>query len=240
MQAPNFFQREPRMRILLIEDDPESADFTTQALEREGHTLTVSADGWDALSRGASETWDLMIVDRMLPHLDGLSLIRMLRAGGVTAPALLLTALGDVTDRVEGFQAGGDDYLVKPFAVAELLARVEALGRRRKPSPAAETRLSVGDLELDLLTRTAQRSGRPLELQDRELRILEQLMRNAGRVVTRSMLLENIWGFQFEPRTNVVESNISRLRTKIGQISDEGPIETVRGVGYRLSGSLSR
>jgi two-component system OmpR family response regulator len=227
------------MRILLIEDDPDSAALTAQALEREGHVVVISPDGRDALVRGACETWDLLIVDRMLPNLDGLSLLRMLRAGGVPAPALLLTALGDVTDRVEGFQAGGDDYLVKPFAVAELLARTEALSRRLKPPTAAETRLSVGDLELDLLTRTALRNGQPLDLQDRELRILEHLMRNAGRVVTRSMILERIWGFHFEPRTNVVESNISRLRAKIGQSSDDGPIETVRGIGYRLSGSFS-
>jgi two-component system OmpR family response regulator len=229
------------MRILLIEDDPQSAALAVQALEREGHSLGIAADGREALARGACEPWDLLIIDRMLPHLDGLSLVRMLRAGGVTAPALFLTALGDVADRVAGLQAGGDDYLVKPFSVAELSARVEALGRRREVARGPVTALQFGDLWLDLLTRTARHGERLVELQNVEFRILERLMRSAGRVVTRSMLLEDIWGIHFEPRTNLVESNISRLRSKIGQSAfATGPIETVRGVGYRLRAESGR
>ena len=221
------------MRILLVEDDKETADYAVQGLAREGHSLRVATDGREALLLASCEDWDLLIVDRMLPHLDGVALMRMLRAGGTTTPALFLTALGEVNDRVAGLQAGGDDYLVKPFALAELAARVEALGRRAQ-RPAPETVLRVGEIEIDLLTHTASRGGDALDLQERELRILEYLMRNAGRVVTRAMLLETIWGFHFTPRTNVVESNISRLRAKLGQASDTGPIETVRGLGYRL------
>ncbi len=222
------------MRILLVEDDRETADYALQGLTREGHSLRVATDGREALLLASCEDWDLLVVDRMLPHLDGLALVRMLRAGGTTTPALFLTALGEVNDRVAGLQAGGDDYLVKPFALAELAARVEALGRRAQRQVPPETVLSVGDIEIDLLTHLARRRGEPLDLQERELRILEYLMRNAGRVVTRTMLLESIWGFHFTPRTNLVESNISRLRTKLGQESDAGPIETVRGLGYRL------
>ena len=223
------------MKILLIEDDEEVAAYAIQGLAREGHLVSHAADGRDGLLRASCESWDLLIVDRMLPQLEGLALVKMLRAGGMSAPALFLTSLGEVTDRVAGLQAGGDDYLVKPFALAELLARVEALGRRRMPAAVAETTLRAGDLEIDLLKRTARRSGKELDLQERELRVLEYLMRSAGRVVKRTMLLENVWGFDFEPRTNLVESNVSRLRTKIGQSSDGGPIQTVRGVGYRLS-----
>jgi len=225
------------MRILIVEDDPETAAHLTLGLEREGHAPVLATDGREGLLRASFEEWDLLIVDRMLPHLDGLALVRMLRAGGVTLPALFLTALGDVTDRVAGLQAGGDDYLVKPFSLAELAARVTALGRRRRAAEKLETVLRAGDLEVDLLTRTARRQGAVLDLQDRELAILEYLIRSAGRVVTRAMLLEEVWGFHFAPRTNLVESNISRLRSKIGQTSDEGPIETVRGIGYRLRAS---
>ncbi|MDE2334137.1 MAG: response regulator transcription factor [Rhodospirillales bacterium] len=221
------------MRILLVEDDRETAEYAVQGLAREGHSLRVATDGREALLLASCEQWELLIVDRMLPHLDGLALVRMLRAGGTATPVLFLTALGEVNDRVAGLQAGGDDYLVKPFALAELAARVEALGRHAQ-RPAPETVLRAGDIEIDLLTHTASRRGEALDVQERELRILEYLMRNAGRVVTRAMLLETIWGFHFTPRTNLVESNISRLRAKLGQTSDEGPIETVRGLGYRL------
>jgi two-component system, OmpR family, response regulator len=233
------------MRILLVEDDRETADYAVQGLAREGHSLRVASEGREALLLAACEPWDLLIVDRMLPHLDGLALVRMLRAGGTITPTLFLTALGDVTDRVAGLQAGGDDYLVKPFALAELVARVEALGRRAQRAEAPETVLRVGDMEMDLLTHTARRQGETLDLQERELRVLEYLMRNAGRVVTRTMLLEKVWGFHFTPRTNLVESNISRLRAKLGQTSDApdadaGPIETVRGLGYRLNAAPRR
>jgi two-component system OmpR family response regulator len=222
------------MKILLIEDDAEVADYAMQGLAREGHLVTRVADGREGLLRASCEAWDLLIVDRRLPQLEGLTLVRMLRAGDVGIPALFLTALGEVTDRVEGLQAGGDDYLVKPFALAELLARVEALGRRQQPPMEPETILRSGDLEIDLLKRAARRSGKTLDLQERELRVLEYLMRSTGRVVTRTMLLEKVWGFDFEPRTNLVESNVSRLRMKIGQSCDVGPIQTVRGVGYRF------
>ncbi|MDE2514745.1 MAG: response regulator transcription factor [Rhodospirillales bacterium] len=222
------------MRILLVEDDREVAACAVYGLIREGYQVAVAADGRDGLLRASCEAWDILIVDRMLPQLDGLALVRMLRAGGTTTPTLFLTALGEVSDRVAGLQAGADDYLVKPFAIAELIARVEALGRRRQAAIVVNTTLRAGDLEIDLLTRKARRKGEILDLQERELRTLEYLMRSAGRVVTRAMVLENVWGFHFQPRTNLVESNISRLRSKIGQASDQGPIETVRGIGYRL------
>ena len=228
------------MRILLVEDDGEVAEYAVQGLTGEGHDVETAADGRQGLLRASSEAWDLLIVDRLLPHVDGLALVRMLRAGGTTTPALFLTALGDVTDRVSGLQAGGDDYLVKPFALAELAARVEALGRRSLGVGAPETILRAGEIEIGLLKRSAYRDQESLNLQERELRILEYLMRNAGRIITRGMLLENVWGFHFEPRTNLVESNISRLRSKIGQTSDAGPIETVRGVGYRFNAGTPR
>lgn len=221
------------MRILLAEDDTEAAGFAVQGLAREGHSLRVAADGREALLLASCESWDLLIVDRMLPQLDGLALVRMLRAGGNATPVLFLTALGEVNDRVTGLQAGGDDYLVKPFALAELAARVEALERAAQRQ-ARETTIRVDDIEIDLLAHSARRGGEALDLQERELRILEYLMRNAGRIVTRAMLLDTIWGFHFTPHTNLVDSNISRLRTKLGQTTDAGPIETVRGLGYRL------
>lgn len=222
------------MKILVVEDDAEAADYIVRGLEPEGHMLTVAVDGRDGLLKASCEKWDLIIVDRMLPQLDGLALLRMLRAGGVNTPSLFLTALGEVTDRVAGLHAGGDDYLVKPFALAELKARIEALTRRRQETTASKTELRVGELLIDLLARTAFYRGERLDLQERELRILEYLMRHAGQVVTRTMLLENVWEFHFQPRTNLVESNISRLRTKIGKSSGDEIIETVRGVGYVL------
>jgi len=222
------------MKILVIEDDAEAAEFIVRGLEPEGYVLAVATDGRDGLLRASCEEWDLLIIDRMLPQLDGLTLVRMLRAGGMHIPSLFLTALGEVADRVVGLQAGGDDYLVKPFALAELKARIEALGRRRHEMAASETVLRAGELELDLLTRTARYHGERLDLQDREFRILEYLVHHAGRVVTRTMLLEHVWEFHFQPRTNLVESNISRLRTKIGKLSDDEIIQTVRGVGYVL------
>lgn len=228
------------MRILLIEDDAEVADYASCGLIREGHEVARAGDGREGLLRATSEVWDLLIIDRLLPLVDGLALLRMLRAGGTSTPALFLTALGEVTDRVSGLHAGGDDYLTKPFALAELIARVEVLGRRPQPGGSPTTMLQAGDVEIDLLKRSARRGTQPLYLQERELLILEYLMRNANRVVTRTMLLETIWGFHFEPHTNLVESNISRLRSKIGQSSDAGPIETVRGVGYRFNGAATQ
>jgi two-component system OmpR family response regulator len=220
------------VRILLIEDDTETAEYVVAGLQTEGHDLEVAADGRQGLLRAASETWDLLIVDRMLPGLDGVAVVRTLRASDIGTPALFLTTMGGIDDRVSGLNAGGDDYLVKPFAFAELVARVAALGRRRQRT-AAETVLRVADLELDQLTRMVRRGGQQIELQPREYELLEYLMKHAGQVVTRTMLLENIWGFHFDPRTSLVESHISRLRGKIDRGRPE-VINTIRGSGYCL------
>jgi two-component system OmpR family response regulator len=218
------------MRILLIEDDVEAADYVEQGLRDGGHDVAIVPDGRTGLFRATGEDWDLLIVDRMLPGLDGLALTRTLRAGGIATPVLFLTTLGGIDDRVAGLNAGGDDYLVKPFALAELVARVAALGRRPQ-RVAPETVLRVADLEIDLLTRHVRRCGQSVELQPREYELLEYLMKHAGQVVTRTMLLENVWGFHFDPRTNFVESHISRLR---GKLNNGRPdlIATVRGSGY--------
>ncbi len=219
------------MNILLVEDDAETADYLVQGLSDEGHAVSVAANGRDGLFRATGQDWDLLIVDRMLPGLDGLALVRTLRVGGIETPVLFLTTMGGVGDRVTGLRAGGDDYIVKPFALAELAARVEALGRRPHHTP-AETVLRVADLEMDLLARTVRRAGRPIELQRREFQLLEYLMRHAGQVVTRTMLLEHVWDFHFDPRTNVVESHVSRLRGKLDQGGAPELIHTVRGAGY--------
>jgi two-component system OmpR family response regulator len=221
------------MRILLIEDDAEAADYISLGLRDAGHDLAVATDGRSGLFRATGDDWDLLIVDRMLPQLDGLALTRTLRAGGITTPMLFLTALGEIDDRVNGLNAGGDDYLVKPFALAELIARVAALGRRPQRTP-PETVLRVADLEVDLLSRTVQRDGQRIDLQPREYELLEYLMKNAGQLVTRTMLLEKVWGFHFDPKTNFVESHISRLRGKINNNGRADLIETVRGSGYFL------
>jgi two-component system OmpR family response regulator len=218
------------MRILLIEDDPETAEYVVAGLESGGHDLVVAADGRAGLLSAATETWDLLIVDRMLPGLDGLGVVHTLRASGIATPILFLTTMGGIDDRVAGLNAGGDDYLVKPFAFAELAARVAALGRRPQRA-APETVLRVADLEMDLLARMVRRAGQAVDLQPREFELLEYLMRHAGQVVTRTMLLENIWGFHFDPRTSLVESHISRLRGKIDRGKPE-LLQTVRGSGY--------
>ena len=221
------------MNILLIEDDPETADYIRQGLQEEGHRVVVDRDGRNGLFLATDDGWDLLIVDRMLPSLDGLSLVRTLRGSGITTPVLFLTTLGGINDRVTGLNAGGDDYLIKPFAFSELVARVQALGRRPRRT-AAETRLHVADLEMDLLGRTTRRAGLDIELQPREFRLLEYLMRHAGQVVTRTMLLEHVWDFHFDPRTNVVETHISRLRGKVDKGFEPELIHTVRGAGYCL------
>lgn len=215
------------MRILLIEDQPETAAFAIDGLRQAGHEVALAEDGRPGLLRASSEDWDLLIVDRMLPQLDGLSVVHILRNCGVTIPALFLTALGGISDRVSGLRAGGDDYLVKPFALSELEARVEALGRR-SGSLASSTILRAGDLEMDLLARIVTRAGRRLELQRQEFKLLEYLLRHAGQLVTRTMLLENVWEYHFDPRTNIVDGHISRLRDKIGA----DLVRTVRGAGY--------
>lgn len=225
--------RRAPMNILLIEDDGETANHIAVALERAGHGVVRSGDGPDALALAKTRSFDLFIVDRMLPGLDGLTLVKMLRADGINTPVLFLSTLAGIDDRVCGLDAGGDDYLVKPFAMSELLARVNALSRRPVNSQ-APTVLRIADLELDLIARAATRSGRPIDLHTREFEILEFLMRNAGTVVTKSMLLERVWNFHFDPKTTVVETHISRLRGKIDKGYACELIQTVRGVGYCL------
>ena len=220
------------MRILLIEDDAESAAFIAEGLRREGFTVDIAADGIEGLHVATESHPDLLIIDRMLPRLDGVSMLKAARAAGIGAPALFLTALGTVDDRVEGIDAGGDDYLVKPFAFAELRARVHAL-LRRAPLREEKTELAVGDLRLDRLARRVFRGAAEIALQAREFQLLEYLMLNEGRVVTRTMLLEEIWGFRFDPGTNIVESHLSRLRSKIGE--GAAMIATRRGAGYVIS-----
>jgi two-component system, OmpR family, response regulator len=221
------------MRILVIEDDKATAEHIASGLRQHGHVIDQAASGRDGLLLAASERYDVMIVDRMLPGLDGVAILRTIRGAGVKTPVLFLTALGGIDDRVEGLEAGGDDYLIKPFAFAELLARLNALARR-PPMTEVQTVLRVADLELDLLKRTVTRGGVQLELQPREFRVLEHLMRNAGRVVTRTMLLENVWGFHFDPKTNIVETHISRLRAKVDRGRGSELIRTIRGSGYSL------
>ncbi len=221
------------MRILLIEDDQEAAAYMAKGLREAGHTVDHAANGTDGLFLAQSEHYDIMIVDRMLPGMDGLSIIQSIRADGNATPVLILSALGKVDDRVRGLKAGGDDYLVKPYAFAELQARIEALARRGN-SAQPETRLKVEDLEMDLLGRTVTRQGQTIDLQPREFRLLEYLMRHAGQVVTRTMLLENVWEYHFDPQTNLIDVHISRLRQKVDKDFPMPLIQTVRGAGYSL------
>ncbi|MDB5450217.1 MAG: DNA-binding response regulator [Phenylobacterium sp.] len=221
------------MKLLIVEDDKEGAAYLKKALTEAGHTVDHAAGGRDGLLLAAGEPYDVIVLDRMLPAMDGLAILRTIRASGVKTPVLLLTALGSIDDRVEGLEAGADDYLVKPFAFAELLARVNALARR-PPSQDVFTELCVADLKLDLLRRTVTRAGRRIELQPREYQLLEYLMRHTGRVVTRTMLLESIWEFHFDPKTNIVETHMSRLRGKIDRGFAHELIHTVRGAGYVL------
>ena len=223
------------MRILIIEDDNDTAAYLAKGLKETGYTVDRAPDGREGLFLATSENYDAMVVDRMLPGMDGLTIVQSLRAQGNTTPVLILSALGAVDDRVRGLQAGGDDYLTKPYAFSELLARLQALLRRRMPAAGSETVLKVGDLELDLLSRTAKRSGKPIELLPREFRLLEFLMRHAGEVVTRTMLLERVWDYHFDPQTNVIDVHVSRLRQKIDRGFTPAMLHTVRGAGYRLS-----
>jgi len=221
------------VHVLLIEDDIEAARLLVKGLRESGYAVDHAADGRDGLTRATGGQFDLIVTDRMLPHLDGLAIIELLRSKGIGTPVLVLSALGSVDDRIRGLKAGGDDYLTKPFAFAELLARIEALLRRR-PSGAHVTRLKVEDLELDLLARRVTRAGRELELTGRELKLLEFLMRRAGQVVTRTMLLEGVWDLHFDPQSNLIDVHISRLRQAIDRGSDHPLIHTVRGSGYVL------
>lgn len=222
------------MRILLVEDDTGVADFICQGLREAGHTVDHAADGKDGLFMATSESYDILIVDRMLPSVDGLSIVRTLRASEDQTPILILSALGQVDDRVKGLQAGGDDYLTKPFAFSELEARLDALARRSRGVASTETVLHVGPLELDLLSREVKRDNQPIELQPRDFQLLEYLMRHAGQVVTRTMLLEHVWDYHFDPQTNVIDVHISRLRSKIDKGFDQPLIHTIRGAGYKI------
>ncbi len=221
------------MRILVIEDDKDAATWLVKGLKESGHVADLATDGEQGLALAKEAVHDVLVVDRMLPKLDGLSIIRSIRADGITTPVLILSALSEVDERVRGLRAGGDDYLAKPYAFAELLARVEGL-LRRPSGTAAETRLKACDLELDLLSRQVTRGGKPLLLQPREFKLLEYLMRHAGHLVTRTMLLENVWDYHFDPQTNVIDVHVSRLRGKIDKGFDEPILQTVRGAGYMI------
>ena len=221
------------MRILVIEDDSAAAEYVAKGLREAGHTPDLANNGRDGLFLATTEIYDLVILDRMSPKMDGLTILRTLRASEISTPVLVLSALGDVDERVAGLQAGGDDYLSKPYAFAELLARAEALFRRRV-GEAPTTQLCVGDLSMDLLARKVVRGDTEIELQPREYTLLELLMRHAGQVVTRTMMLEKVWGYHFDPQTNVIDVHVSRLRTKIDKDFSEPLLKTVRGAGYML------
>ena len=221
------------MKILVIEDDREAADYLEKALGEAGHTAHVAGDGETGFTLAADGDYDVLVVARMLPRRDGLSVIAGLRARGNRTPVLILSALGEVDDRVTGLRAGGDDYLTKPYAFTELLARIEVLNRRTGAKD-VETVYRAGDLELDRLSHSVKRAGREIVLQPREFRLLEYLMRHAGQVVTRTMLLENVWDYHFDPQTNVIDVHVSRLRSKIEKGFDTPVLHTVRGAGYML------
>ena len=221
------------MRILVLEDDREAAAYLVKGLKESGHMADHAMDGDEGLEMALARDYDVLIVDRMLPRRDGLSVVHTLRDAGNATPVLILSALGKVDDRVDGLRAGGDDYLTKPYSFSELLARVEGLHRRSSPN-AAETRYKVGDLEIDLLSRRAFRGEVEISLQPREFRLLEFLMKHAGQVVTRTMLLENVWDYHFDPQTNVIDVHISRLRSKIDKNFDKSLLQTIRGAGYSL------
>ncbi len=221
------------MRVLVIEDNRETAQFVQRGLREASHVTEIAEDGEVGLELARAGGYDVLVVDRMLPHLDGLSLIQTLRSEGDRTPVLILSAMSHVDDRVKGLRAGGDDYLTKPFALAELIARIEVLARRRQPEEQA-TRYTVGDLVLDRLTHKVTRGSEAIVLQPREFRLLEYLMRNAGQVVTRTMLLENVWDYHFDPQTNVIDVHVSRLRSKIDKGLDRPLLHTVRGAGYMV------
>ncbi|WP_374470970.1 winged helix-turn-helix domain-containing protein [Phenylobacterium sp.] len=221
------------MHVLVVEDDERVAGHVVKGLKAEGWLVDHVADGREALFQAAAGQYDVIVLDRMLPNVDGLKILTTIRASGDSTPVLILSALGDVDNRVKGLRAGGDDYLTKPFALSELIARVEALSRRKAPvQETAELRLA--DLEMNLLTRTVTRQGKPIDLTVREFGLLEHLLRNAGRVVSRSMLLEAVWDYNFDPQTNIIDQHVSRLRQKIDKDFDPPLLHTVRGMGYSL------
>ncbi|MEG9883789.1 MAG: response regulator transcription factor [Hyphomicrobiales bacterium] len=221
------------MRILVVEDDVQAAHYLIEGLRQSGHVADHVGDGEQGIEVARDGLHDMLIIDRLLPGLDGLAVVETLRREGIATPVLILSALGDVDDKVDGLRAGGDDYLPKPYVFAELLARVESLARRKTPTE-TKTRLVVGPLEMDLLSRRVRRARREIILQPREFRLLEYLMKNAGRVVTRTMLLEKLWDYHFDPQTNVIDVHISRLRAKIDRGFDEPLLHTIRGAGYLL------
>lgn len=221
------------MRVLVIEDDAEAASYLAKGLKESGYAVDIASDGTDGLFFATHETYDALVVDRMLPRIDGLSIVEAMRKSGSTTPVLILSAISQVGERVRGLRSGGDDYLTKPFAFSELLARLEALLRRGNHM-SAETVLRVADLELDLLSRTVRRGGKELNLQPREFSILEYLMRHTGQVVTRTMLLEHVWNYHFDPQTNVIDVHVSRLRQKLDKGFETPLVHTVRGAGYCL------
>ncbi len=221
------------MKILLVEDDNTTGNYIVKGLNSSGHTVDWIADGREALAAGLDGRYDVLVIDRMIPGLDGLNLVKSLRAASVRVPVLFLTAMSGVDDRVEGLEAGGDDYLVKPFAFSELAARINALFRR-PPIATEKTRLRVGDLDMDLVSRTITRAGQHIDLLPREFALLEFLMRNEGRVLTKTMFLEKIWNFNFDPQSSVVETHISRLRAKIDKPFDQPLLHTVKNTGYTL------
>ena len=221
------------MRLLIVEDDLEASEAMVRGLADAGHDCVTAADGEAGLKAAHDKRFDVMVVDRMMPKMDGVTMVETLRQDGDQTPVLFLSALGEIGHRVEGLKAGGDDYLVKPYAFAELIARVEALARRRETG-SVQTLLRVGDLEMDLIGREVRRSGQEIDLQPREFQLLEFLMRHAGQSVTRTMLLERVWEYHFDPQTNVIDVHISRLRSKIDKGFDRPMLQTVRGAGYRL------
>ena len=225
------------MKILVLEDDAATRNHIVRSLEQAGHVVDACVEGRDAIFLGSEGDYGVMIVDRMVPGIDGLGVVKSLRVSGIQTPALFLTAMDGIEDRVEGLEAGGDDYLVKPFAMTELLARVNALARRPRV-PVVTTSLRVGDLEMNLVKRSVTRAGRRIDLQPQEFKLLEYLMRHSGQVVTRTMLLENVWSFHFDPQTNVIESHMSRLRGKVDRGFEAELIQTVRGAGYRIDAAV--
>ncbi len=232
---PVFFRSATRMRILVVEDDLNTREFVAKGLREAGHVVDVANTGREGLFLATTEPFDAIVLDRMLPQVDGLTVLRTLRASGSETPVLILSALGEIDDRVAGLRAGSDDYLVKPFAMSELLARLDVLDRRKaRPGAAAVTHLRVDDLEMDLLKRAVRRGAQRIELKAKEFQLLEYLMRHADQVVTRTMLLEGVWDYHFDPKTNVIDVHISNLRNKIDRGHARPLIHTVRGAGYRL------
>jgi two-component system OmpR family response regulator len=231
--SPPAIESDLKMRILIVEDDRDAASYLVKAFAEAGHVADHAVDGLSGYALAKDGPYDVLIVDRMLPKLDGLTMISRLRSEGTQTPALILSALGEVDDRVKGLRAGGDDYLPKPYAFSELLARVEVLSRRH-PGRGEETVYRVGDLELDRLSHVVKRAGEEIDLQPREFRLLEYLMKNAGQVVTRTMLLEHVWDYHFDPGTNVIDVHVSRLRSKLDKGFDKPLLHTIRGAGYMV------